>query len=398
MGMEKPAVLGGAPAFATALPFTRPTTSADARVTSAIAGILASGTLTKGSELRRLEEAISRFLGVEHAVVTSSGTTGLMLTMRCLGLSGDVILPSFTFMASGHAARWNGLDPVFADIDPQTFVLSPESAAEVSTSRTSLVMGVHTFGVPCDVEELEQTAARHAVPLILDSAHGFGGVYPDGSMIGSKSTAEVFSLSPTKPFTCGEGGLITTGDADLARELKIAREYGNPGDFDSLFIGLNGRLPEMSAALGLHNLPGVPGYIEQRRQVAEHYRANLHDVAGITFQHIPEGARSTYKDFVILIDPDLFGVDRDTVAAALRGENIDTRRYFDPPLHLQTAYRRWADTSGPLPVTETVAARVLALPMFSQMTPDQVDGVCDAMRRIGAYAADLSVHATVGRA
>jgi dTDP-4-amino-4,6-dideoxygalactose transaminase len=245
-------------------------------------------------------------------------------------------------------------------------------------------MGVHTFGTPCDADGLAEVAARRGVPLIVDAAPAFGGGYGDGSMIGGKGLVEVFSLSPTKPFTTGEGGVIATDDAALAREIRIGREYGNPGTFDSLFVGLNGRMPELSAALGRHHLPYLPGVLARRQALVDRYRAGLADLPGLEFQRIAPGARSTYKDLSITIDPARFGVDRDTLAGALRLEKVATRNYFDPPVHRQTAYRDVV--TGPLPYSEALSGSVLAIPLFSHLDESVVDQVCAVIHRIHRHA------------
>ncbi|MDX3228652.1 DegT/DnrJ/EryC1/StrS family aminotransferase [Streptomyces sp. ME19-01-6] len=385
-----PVVLGGAPVVADELPLSRPSIALDPELTSALDAVLASGIITKGGRLAELERQVAAFIGVEHAVAVSSCTTGLMLVLRCLGRTGSVILPSFTFMASGHAALWNGLDPVLADIDPDTFTLAPESAARMLDEDGAAVMGVHTFGAPCDADALTKVANERGVPLVIDAAPAFGARYPDGTMVGTKGIAEVFSFSPTKPFTTGEGGLIATDDADLARRLRIGREYGNPGNFDSLFVGLNGRMPELSAALGLHNLPHLPRWLERREELAERYRAGLSDLPGIGFQRIPAGARSTYKDFCLTVHAADFGLDRDVLAEALGAERVSTRKYFVPPLHRQTVYRGTAGDAGAVPHSEALAGRIITVPLWSAMTDHQVEEVCAVIRRIHEHAGDVA--------
>jgi dTDP-4-amino-4,6-dideoxygalactose transaminase len=388
--LTRPAILGGTPILTDPVALARPTLTVDPDLVATFGDVLSSGIITKGRHLLALEREVADLLGVEHVVVVSSCTSGLMLTLRCLGLSGEVVLPSFTFMASGHAAVWNGLDPVFADIDPHTFGVAPDRVEEEVTERTAALLAVHTFGSPCDVEALSKIAAERGIPLVIDAAPAFGGRYPDGSMIGTRGTAEIFSLSPTKPFTTGEGGIIATNDGDLARELRIGREYGNPGDYDSLFIGLNARMPELSAVLGRHNLPHLPALIERRQQLADRYRAGLSEVDGIGFQQIPLGARSTYKDFCLTISAPEFLLDRDTLAEALRAEGVATRTYFDPPLHRQTAYQRFDVSRKSYPHSEELAGRVLAVPLYSHMPEHLVDQICEVIARIHQHGPEIT--------
>ncbi|WP_320065450.1 DegT/DnrJ/EryC1/StrS family aminotransferase [Micromonospora sp. RTGN7] len=385
MSVDKPVLLGGSPLLTETPPLARPPLLREHGDLLAVFGeIVAGGTLTKGGHLAALEAELAEFLGVAHTVAVSSCTSGLMLLMRVLGAGGEVVMPSFTFMASAHAARWNGLRPVFADIDPGGFGLSAAAAAQATGDRTVAILGVHVFGTPCDADALAEVAAARGVPLLLDAAPAFGAVYPDGTRVGGKGLAEVFSLSPTKPFTAGEGGIVTTSDESLARELRIAREYGNPGSFDSLFVGLNARMPELSAALARHQLPGFPDLLARRLALVQRYRAALADVPGIEFPRVPPGATSTHKDLSLTVDPALFGIERDTLVVALRAENVPTRNYFDPPVHRQTAYRE--AVSGPLPNTEARASAVFAVPLYSGMTDDVVDRICAVIRRVQAHA------------
>nr|WP_277349805.1 DegT/DnrJ/EryC1/StrS family aminotransferase [Planosporangium thailandense] len=353
--------------------------------------VLDSAMLTNGRHVREFEAEVAGFLGVGHAVAVSNCTVGLMLLLRCLGLRGSVVLPSFTFMATAHAVAWNRLGIRFVDVDAATWTVDPDSAAAgavgAAGDAVAAVLAVHTFGAPCAVPPLSAVAVRHRVPLLFDAAHGFGAKYPDGTAVGTGGTAEVFSLSPTKQLSAGEGGLVTTNDGDLARELRVAREYGNPGDYDSAFVGLNARLPELSALLGRASLAEFPQWLERRRATALRYRANLADVPGVTFQQVPEGALSSAKDLTIRIDESHFGMSRDRLAACLSAERVATRCYFYPPVHRQRAYRQ-VTPSVSLPETETLAASVLTLPLYSHLSADVVDRICEAIRTI-QQAADL---------
>ncbi len=380
---KKLAVLGGAPEFAEPVPLVRPTLPAQEDVIERAAGMFASGQITNAEQVRAFEAELAEFLGVEHVVVVSSCTAGLMLVLRCLGLSGDVVVPSFTFMASGHAALWNGLGVRFADSDPLTCTIDPASAADVA-SGAAAILATHTFGAPCDVAALE----RLGIPVVFDAAHAFGSRYPDGSMVGSKGVAEVFSLSPTKPLTAGEGGVIATNDADLARDLRLGRDYGNPGDYNARFVGLNGRLPELSAALGRAALEAFPYWAQRRRDLVKRYLSALEDVPGIGFQEVPDGAASVYKDFAVRIDHE-FGLTRDAVAKALAAEGVATRPYFDPPLHRQDAYRSFA-VPTPLVGTERLSRSMLTVPLYSHMDPEIVDRVCELLRQIHVHRNEVA--------
>lgn len=373
----------------TPIPLVRPTVEPDSALLGRMDDVLRSGMLTNGVWVKRFEEAVAAYLGVRNVVAVSNCTAGLMLVLRSVGRAKDIVVPSFTFMATGHVGVWNSQNVLFADSDPGTWTIDPsERAGPASTAGA--VVGMHTFGTPCDVAALERPADGRRIPVVLDAAHGFGSRYPDGTMVGSKGLAEVFSLSPTKPLSAGEGGLVTTDDDHLAQELRTGRDYGNPGDYDARFAGLNARMPELSALVGLSALERFPHWLERRMSLVRRYRSNLSDLPGLTFQEVPEGARSSYKDMGVQVDPETFGMDRTRLADHLAAEGVSSRFYFDPPLHRQTAYR--SDSASPaLPVTDRLAARMITLPLYSHMPEHDIDRVCDAVRRAHADGSPRAV-------
>ena len=378
---QRPAIDGGRPVFPDGLPLARPAIADPASVADAAAAILASGVLTNGPYVRRLEERAAEYLGARHCVAVCSCTAGLMLVLRASGLSGDVVLPSFTFSASAHAVVWNGLRPAFADIRPDDLLLDPVAVARSAGVRTSAILATHTYGTPCDTEALGRLARDNGIRLFFDAAHAFGSRRGD-KMVGGFGDAEVFSLSPTKVLIAGEGGIIATNDDSLAERCRVGRDYGNPGDYDTRFVGLNARMSELHAATALASFADLEERIGQRNLLAERYRKVLDELPGITFPAVAEEDRSTYKDFTILIDPEEFGMDAAAVAAALAAEGIQTRRYYAPPVHRQRAYRWVGPANGALPQTDRAAARVLTLPLWTGMEDEQVDGVGVAMARL----------------
>jgi dTDP-4-amino-4,6-dideoxygalactose transaminase len=378
---DRPAIDGGQPVFPDGLPLARPAIADPSKVTDAAAEILASGVLTNGPYVRQLEERAAEYLGVRHCVAVCSCTAGLMLVLRASGLSGDVVLPSFTFSASAHAVVWNGLRPLFADIRPADLLLDPAAVARSAGVRTSAILATHTYGTPCDTETLGRIARRNGIRLFFDAAHAFGSRRGD-RMVGGFGDAEVFSLSPTKVLIAGEGGIIATNDDSLAERCRVGRDYGNPGDYDTRFVGLNARMSELHAATALASFDDLEERIGRRNQLAERYRKVLAGLPGIDFPAVAEGDRSTYKDLTILIDAERFGMDATKVAAALAAEGIQTRRYYAPPVHRQRAYRWVGPANGALPETDRAAARVLTLPLWTGMADEQVDGVAAAMARL----------------
>jgi dTDP-4-amino-4,6-dideoxygalactose transaminase len=380
---ELPAIRGGQPLFPDGLPLARPTVAHPAAVAEATREIVASGVLTNGPTVRRLEERSAEYLGVQHCVAVSSCTAGLMLVLRASALSGDVVVPSFTFAATAHAVAWNGLRPAFADISPDDLLLAPAAAARATGVRTSAILATHTYGTPCDVEGLAEVARRAGIRLFFDAAHAFGS-RRGATMIGGFGDAEVFSLSPTKVLVAGEGGIIATNDDVLAERCRIGRDYGNPGDYDTRFVGLNARMSELHAATALASFEDLEERIGRRNELAERYRKALAELPGVCFPAVADGDRSTYKDFTVLIEADEFGMDADRVAEALAAEGVAARRYYAPPVHRQRAYRSLAPGNGSLPVTDWAAARVLTLPLWTGMLDEQVDRVGLALARLVA--------------
>jgi dTDP-4-amino-4,6-dideoxygalactose transaminase len=367
------------PAFRKLLPMVDPEGVPGDKFLEEVRGILASKQLTNGAYVRKFEEAAAEYLSVAQCVAVSSCTAGLLLVLKALDLRGEVILPSFTFHATAHAVVWNGLTPMFADCDAKTFCVAPEAVRAQVSSRTTAILAVHLFGNPAAVEELEEIAAGLEISLVFDAAHAFGSS-AGGKHVGGFGTAEVFSFSPTKLVVAGEGGLVVTRDAGLAERLRAARNYGDAGNYDPEILGVNARMSEINAAMALHGLAGLEARIERRNEIRRRYERNLRDVAGLRFQEVSEGGRSTFKDFSVIVDEREFGHSRDWLVELLHRENIGARRYFSPPVHRQKLYRALWD-GRPLPVTDMVSDGVVSLPIYSSLTDESVDKVSEVIRR-----------------
>jgi dTDP-4-amino-4,6-dideoxygalactose transaminase len=311
-----------------------------------------------------------------------------MLVFRVLGVLGDVVLPSFTFSASAHSVAWNGLRCRFTECDPDTFNIDLDDAATV-LDGAGAILATHVFGAPCRPEAVEALGARAGIPVVFDAAHGFGSRRGERPL-GGFGTAEVFSLTPTKPVVAGEGGLVATNDADLAAALRIGRDYGNPGDYDTRFVGLNGRMSEMHAAVALCSLDAFDEHLERRQAMALRYREGLAAVPGVRMQHLDAGDLSTYKDFTIAIEADGFGADRDAFVRALKAEGVDTRNYFDPPVHRQQSHAHQADRA--LPVTDRAASQVVSLPIYPALDDATIDRLCGVIASIQAEAGAVAAH------
>ena len=383
---DLPAVYGGTPLFDAPFRFIQPMLPPWEEVARLYRPAYAAGMITNASLVERFEDAAAEMLGVRHAVAVSSCTSGLLLVLRALGLAGEIILPSFTFFATAHAVLWNRLKPVPADCDPRTWNIDPEDVERRITRRTSAILAVHIYGNPCEVEALSAIAARHSLKLLFDAAHAFGSEY-QGRPVGGFGDAEVFSLSPTKPLVCGEGGLVATNDRTLAVRLRAMRNYGDAGTYDCEFLGLNARMPEFQAALGLAGLRLVPDKVRRNLELARIYTRLLQDIPGLGFQTVEPGNRSTFKDYSVRVDAAAFGMSRGALRAALRAENIETRTYFDPPLHRQVLYRRWArGGAAQLPQTEALSREVLSLPIYAGLPVEAAADVAHAIARLAAWS------------
>lgn len=384
---ELPASFGGPPMFPEGLPLARPSIGDGDGIAERVREISRSGVLTNGPLVRELEDRAAAYLGVRHCVAVASCTSGLMLVLRASGLSGDVIVPSFTFAATAHAVVWAGLRPVFADIEPDTLTLSADAARRAIGVRTAAVLATHVFGTPCDIEALSDVARANGLVLLFDAAHAFGSRHR-GIPIGGSGRAEVFSLSPTKTLVAAEGGIVATNDDLLAERCRIGRDYGNPGDYDCRFVGLNARMSELHAAVALASFEGLEERVKLRNELAGEYRRALATIPGISFPRVPEGDISTYKDLTILVDERAFGMDAARLAASMAAEGIETRRYYAPPVHRMQSYPGASLAPGGVPATEAAARRVLTLPLWVGLTPPQVRRVAGAIARIQRHVGD----------
>ncbi|GAA2751604.1 DegT/DnrJ/EryC1/StrS family aminotransferase [Kitasatospora cinereorecta] len=386
-----PAALGGAPAFPDGLPLTRVRVPDREGLLSRLGDVLDSGMLTNGPTVRALEERAAELLEVEHVVAVSNCTAGLMLVLQAAGVGGGrpVVMPGFTFSATAHAAHWAGGTPLFAEAREEDITLDPADAEArlKAADRPAALMATHVYGTPCRVEELQRIADAAGVPLVYDAAHGLGS-RRRGVPIGNFGLAEVFSMSPTKVAVAGEGGLVATRDAALAATLRTARDYGNPGDYDTLFPGLNARMSELHAAVGLTWLAGLPERVAHRGALVAEFAAAVAGLPGLRLALPEEGDVSTFKDLTLILDAEAFGLSADALARALKAEGIDTRRYFHPPVQRQKSYAHLGQAEA-LPVTDRLAASVLTVPLWSHMDAATVRRVAEAVVRIQPHAERL---------
>lgn len=341
--------------------------------------IFKSRQITNNRYVSRFEEAIKKQLRVKNVVAVANATSGLILTLKVLGVRGHVLVPGFTFCASAHAIAWNGLTPVFVECDPRTFNVDFDDLERKITPQVCAIVAVHVFGNPIDMPRLERLARKHRLKLVIDAAHALGSQI-NGKSVASSSGVTVFSLAPTKLTTSAEGGVIVTDDPGFAKTLRLARNYGNPPDYNCQFIGLNARMSEIHAALGLESFKLLPGQIAKRNKLAALYKRQLCGLPGIRFQEIAKNNLSTYNYFAIVIEKRKAKVDAATLKHKLSTYGIQTKRYFYPPVHKQIAYRRYIRHVS-LKVTEELSNTTLCLPLYSHMDEATVRFVCDKVKK-----------------
>jgi len=385
------AILGGPPAFRETLHVGRPNIGNREGFLERVRDILDRRWLTNnGRYVRDFEARIAGTAGVKHCIAMCNATVALEITVRALGLSGEVIVPSFTFVATAHSLQWQQITPVFCDIDPATHNIDTRRVEELVTPRTTGIIGVHVWGRPCDVEGLAEIAARRNLRLLFDAAHAFGCTHR-GRMIGGFGDAEVFSFHATKFLNTFEGGAVLTDDDDLAARIRLMKNFGFAGFDNVIYIGTNGKMSEVSAAMGLSSLESMEEVLAANRRNYRRYRETLAGVPGISLAAYDESERCNYQYIVLEIDADALGIDRDRLMAVLHAENAIARRYFYPGCHRMEPYRSHFPHAGLLlPQTERLAGRVLLLPTGTGVGADEIDTLGTVIRLAADHAAELS--------
>jgi len=377
------AVFGGQPTFKEPLHVGRPNLARTSELISAFRGILESKWLTNdGWWVHALEGEIRRYLNVKHCVVVANGTLGLEIAAKALmPKCGEVIMPSFTFAATPHALAWQRYKPVFADINPTTHVLDPVDVESRITDATVGILGVHTWGTPCEIEALTAIAVRHSLPLFFDAAHAFGCKYRNRS-IGNFGRCEVFSFHATKFFNTVEGGAITTNDYQLAKRLRELRNFGFVGDgtHTTTGIGINAKMSELHAAVGVMNLAEITSFVDRNFVNYVNYKYNLTNCDLQVYQQ--EGGNYQYVVVELLSN----ALSADVLVKVLQAENIMARRYFSPPCHKMTPYNQ---EGSYLPNTETVSNRVFVLPTGMSVRQQDVDKVCEIILYCIEHAGEI---------
>lgn len=375
------AIFGAPPAFAEPLHVGRPNIGSREHLLERINDLLDRHCLTNnGPYVREFERRIAEVVGVRHCIATCNGTVALEIAIRALKLSGEVIVPSMTFIATAHALRWQEIAPVFCDVNLQTYTIDPARVEEMITSRTTGIIGVHLWGRACDVDALTDIARRHKVALLFDAAHAFACSYK-GQMIGGFGDAEVFSFHATKFLNTFEGGAVVTNNSELAAKIRLMKNFGFAGYDNVISIGTNGKMSEVCGAMGLTSLESLEDFVGINYRNHKQYQEELSDISGVHILTYDAAEKCNYHCIIVEIDEEVAGVSRDQVVEILHAENVLARRYFYPGCHRMEPYRSDLPHAALLlPNTERLAQRVISLPAGTAMREADISEICALIR------------------
>jgi dTDP-4-amino-4,6-dideoxygalactose transaminase len=333
-----------------------------------------------GAMVQQLEQRLSRFLKADHLSVFSNGTTALQIACRVLGLTGEVITTPFTFPATVHALAWNQATPVFCDIEEHTFQMNADLIESLITEKTTAILPVHVFGTPCQVEKIQHIADQYHLNVLYDGAHTFG-VSRNGMPIASFGDCTMFSFHATKIFNTIEGGALAFRDPAMKQRADEMRNFGLQTNGDILEPGINGKMNEVQAAVGLLLLDQVEEEIQKRKTAVYTYRELLSKVPGITLLPTAEGVTYNYPYFVIRVDEAQYGLSRDALFDRLGEHHITARKYFYPLCSNLSCYRSLGSADpNALPVANRVADSVLALPLYGNLLKEEIEAICRVIR------------------
>lgn len=350
-----------------------------------------------GPIVQEFEKAIAAFVGVKHAISVCNATVGLEIAVRATSVSGEVIIPAYTFVATAHALQWQEITPVFADMDPATHNIDPARIERHITPRTTAILATHVWGRPCDVEALEEIARRRRLKLIFDAAHAFGCSWR-GRMVGGFGLAEVFSFHATKFLNSFEGGAITTNDDALAAKIRLMTNFGFAGFDRVVHVGTNGKMTEACAAMGLTSLEGIDGVVAVNCRNLEAYRAGLAGIPGVSLIRYDTAERCNFQYVVVEVDAAQTGISRDDLVRVLHAENVLARKYFWPGVHRMEPYcSLFPHAALLLPEVERVAPRVIVFPTGTAVSESDIGKICALLRTAIGRAPEVTARLSENR-
>ena len=324
---------------------------------------------------QELEKALTEYLGVQYLSLFTNGTLPLITALQALRITGEVITTPYSFVATTHAIWWNGLKPVFVDVEEETGIIDPEKIEAAITPKTSAIMPVHVYGNPCNMERIQEIADIYGLKVIYDAAHAFG-VKVNGKPVLENGDMSTLSFHATKVYNTVEGGALICHDAATKKRIDYLKNFGFAGETTVVAPGINSKIDEVRAAYGLLNLKQVDAAIASRKTTAEKYRTALKDVPGIRILHDIEGVHHNYAYFPIFVDEKKYGISRDALYEKLKEHNIYGRRYFYPLISTFSAYKG-LDSASPenLPIAHKLADQVICLPMYAGLNDEDINRV-----------------------
>jgi dTDP-4-amino-4,6-dideoxygalactose transaminase len=378
------AINGAPPLFAEPLHVGRPNIGNHQQFLRRAGEILDRGWLSNnGPVAQEFECRIAAFLGVKHCVAMCNGTIALEIATRALDLKGEVIVPSFTFIATAHALQWQEITPIFADIDPRTHNLDPTAVRRMITPRTTGIIGVHLWGRAAPVAELQAIADEHHLRLMFDASHGFG-CSLGGKLLGGFGECEVFSFHATKFFNTFEGGAVVTDNDALAEKVRLMRNFGFSGYDNVIYPGTNGKMTEIAAAMGVTNLENLDSFVSINRRNYQCYRGEIAPLSGFSILGYDESEQNNFQ-YIVLEVPPSFHMSRDRIIEILQAENVLARKYFWPGCHNMQPYRSCYPHAGlVLPHTTQVAERVVVLPTGMAICTDDIAAIGSVLRTLAS--------------
>jgi len=380
------------PVFSEAKHVGRPVVLAPENFMRRVQGVVDRGWLTNnGPEVQEFEQRVAAHLGVRHCIATCNGTVALSLTAQCLQLRGEIIVPSFTFIATPHAFASIGLTPRFADVDPDTGCIDVDSVRSLIGPQTTAIACVHLWGRTCEVEKVKQLGDDHQLRLFFDAYHAFGGTR-NGVYVSGLGEAETFSFHATKYINAAEGGAVTTNSDVLAARLRAARNFGFTGVDQVEHLGINAKMNELSAAMGNASLDTYTRRLTINEQNFGSYQQHLAGIAGLEMVKFPQAEVNNYQYVVVKIDSASFGCDRDQLLTTLVQHNILARRYFYPGCHRAEPYA--SAMHSPLPNTDSLSNQVLSLPTGPDICEEDVVKICKVIRISQQISASENLQST----
>jgi perosamine synthetase len=380
--LDKPAIKGGTSSSPNRINIAKPIIDKD--VLDTIKVIIETGMLRQGKYVKEFEERFAEWTGTKYAYAVNNGTAALHVAYLSAIAPGDeVIVPSFTFLATASMAHYTMARPVFADIDPETFTMDPGDVKEKITRRTRAIVPVHLFGNAADIHSLQDLSQDHHLYLIHDSAQAHGTRY-HGKDVGGMDDLNCYSFYPSKTLTTGEGGMVTTNNPELDRKGRLLRAHGDDGRYHHIMMGLNYRLTEIQAAIGIDQMKQLPDFLKRRKELGETLRKEITKIPGLNPQRITPKTEPSYSYFSLTMDPEHYKCTRNQFTEALQAENIDTAIHYPTPLTQQPIIKETYKPQ-PCPKAEKISKKIMSLPIHPAITDQNLKQIIQGVKKVANH-------------